>query len=95
MGIPREMTAHLLFPSETSFTAGTWGGAVLTGFAVRCGKRGCRRYFCVERDVVELAGSIWDIKSVQDLTCPYCGSEMEVKPEQTRILKDVTWRGED
>lgn len=87
------MTEHLMHCSETSFTAGTWGGAVLTGFAVRCGS--CKRYFCVERNVIEMGASIYSIKSVRDLTCPYCAITAPTKPEQNYILEDHSYHGED
>lgn len=83
---------HLLYMREQRFSTGTWSGRVLTGFTLLCGD--CGRYSVVERDVVELGGSIFNARSCQDLACPYCGVKNSVSLDNNgRILEDVSSMG--
>jgi hypothetical protein len=86
------MSNHTLYPAEHDIITGTWGGAVIPSFTIRCGA--CPKYFAVTRDVVETSG-LWEITSVRDLTCPYCATTLPTVPDQTRILENTRYHGED
>lgn len=76
---------HLMWCHEQKFSTGTWSGAVLTRFTVKCGE--CSGCFVVTRDVIEMGASIFSVRSVRDLICPYCGANQPTKADQEQILE--------
>lgn len=82
---------HKMYMKEQSFSTGTWGGSVLSGFTVRCGK--CKSAFVVMREV---ATGYRQITEVRQLTCPYCDTKSSVDLDnEGRVLEDTSYHGDD